>query len=165
MSPLASALELFGVILTESNRIQLREAINKSGAEIIREAGDDNWFDIYNMNANFKESQQLFVGYDKNTAAFAFAEYQMKYHYLPKMLQRMQAKYGKARKKYGTFESDTRYTWQVNGIDIELSYDWNNNVSRLMYKQANNLQALQQAYRQDLRNKNLEKLNIDASYF
>lgn len=164
-SSTVSAFELFGVTLNNINRVQLREAINNSGAEIIREAGDENWFDIYGMKANFKQSQKMFVGYNKANASFAFLEYHLPYHYLPTMLKRMQAKYGNSTRRYGTFQSDIKHQWLIDGIKIELSYDWHRNVSRLVYTQDDNLQALQQAYQQNLEQKRLEKLDINVSYF
>ena len=164
--PLTSnAVELFGVKLNNINRQQLREAINNSGAEIIREAGDDNWFDIYNLSSQFAQCKQLFVGYDKTTATFAFAEYQLPYDYLPTMLKRLQAKYGAAEVRGGTFASDRKYQWLIDGVNITLQYDWSRNISRLVYSQQPNLQQLQQAYQQDQRDQARKKLDINANYF
>lgn len=159
------ALELFGVTVNEINRVQLREAIRNTGAEVVREAGDDNWYDVYNMSVNFKQSKYLFIAYDKTTANFAFAEYHLPYDYLRSMLLRLKLKYGKPDIKYGSFESENRFLWLVDGINIELTQDWDKSITRLVYTQPATIVPLQQAYRQS-ESANLSKLlQVDGSYY
>lgn len=165
VSPAALAFDLFGVAIDNINRVQLREAINNSGAVVVREAGDDNWYDIYDLSASFIQSRQLFVAYEKAGGNFAFAEYHLPYAYLTEMLQRMQAKYGKPVLKYGQFESDTEYRWQIDNINIVLVQSWEKNITRLVYSRADNLQALQQAYQQDLQQKLTAAMGINDTYY
>ncbi len=159
------SFELFGVVINNINRLELREAIRKSGAEVIREAGDDNWYDLYNMSLNFKQSKQLFVAYDKTNGDFAFAEYNLDYSYFNTMLNRLKGKYGKPTVRYGTFQSDAKFIWNVDGIDISLQQDWGKSISRLVYSQKEKLLAVQLAYRQTQAQKASKLLQLDASYY
>jgi hypothetical protein len=165
LSPAVQALELFGVTVDNINRVQLREALGKVGAVIIREAGDDNWFDIYDVSAGFNPSKTLFVGYDKTSGNFAFAEYQLPFNYFTAMLQQMKFKYGKPVTKYGQYESDKRYIWQIGAIKVELLQDWHKNISRLVYTQEDNLQLLQSAYQQEQQQKFKVKMAVNNLYY
>ncbi|MDH5517925.1 MAG: hypothetical protein OEY36_08950 [Gammaproteobacteria bacterium] len=159
------AFELFGVNINQINRVDLRLAIRDSGAEVVREAGDDNWYDVYDMTSNFKQSKFLFVAYEKTTATFAFAEYHLPYDYFRSMLLRLTLKYGKPRVRYGNFESENRHYWTVDGIKIEITQNWNKNLTRLIYTQPEKLLPLQQAYRQEELLKLSKLLNVDGSYY
>lgn len=161
----SSGFELFGVNVATTNRSAFREVIRNSGAEVIREAGDDNWYDIYNLSATFKASRRLFVGYDKQTTRFAFAEYQLPYDYFNTMLLRLQAKYGQSKKQYGEFSSDTQHRWLIDGIDIVLQQDWHQNKTRLLYSLPPNLANLQKDYRQSKVEAFNKSLNIADNYF
>lgn len=165
ISPVGMAFDLFGVAIDNINRVAFRAAINDSGAVVVREAGDDNWYDIYDLSANFKQSKQLFVAYEKTSGNFAFAEYHLPYRYLAGMLQRMRAKYGKPVLKYGTYESDTEYRWQIDSINIVLLQDWEKNITRLVYSRSDNLQALQQAYQQEQLQKFTAAMGINDTYY
>lgn len=159
------AFELFGVAINSINRVQLRDAIRNGGAEVVREAGDDNWYDVYDMSVNFKQSKQLFVAYEKVSGNFAFAEYHLPYGYFNTMLLRLKAKYGKPTIEYGKFQSDAKFTWNVDGIDIMLKQDWNNNLSQLIYSKKEQLGIVQQAYRKSEAVKRSELLQLSASYY
>ena len=159
------ALELFGVTVNNINREQLREAIRNTGAEVIREAGDDNWYDIYNMAVNFKQSKQLLVGYEKINGNLAFIEYHLPYQNLSSMLKRLQLKYGKETQEYGRFESDTRFVWNVDGIRIELSQNWEKNIGQLIYSQPASLEILQSSYQQAENEKLALQLNAESIYY
>lgn len=161
----AMSFELFGVAINNINRVELREAIRKSGAEVIREAGDDNWYDVYNMSLNFKQSKQLFVAYDKTNGDLAFVEYHLSYSYFNTMLNRLKGKYGKPTVRYGTFQSDAKFIWNVDGIDITLQQDWGKSISRLVYSQKEKLLTVQLAYRQTQAQKASKLLQLDASYY
>lgn len=161
----AQAFDLFGTNINNESRNTLREVIRNNGAEVIREAGEDNWFDIYDMSAGFKQSKRLFVGYDKETARFAFAEYQLKYDYFHTMLLRLKAKYGNPEIRYGMFESDKKHIWQIDGIEIQLTQDWGLNVSRLIYSVPENLRVLRQAYRQSQTDDFTRSLEINSTYY
>lgn len=159
------AFELFGVAINNINRQQLREAIRNSGADVIREAGDDNWYDVYDMSLNFKQSKQLFVAYEKANGDFAFVEYHLPYSYFSTMLKRLKGKYGKPNIRYGTFQSDTKYSWNVDGIEIVLQQDWKQSLSRLVYSQKEKLALVQRAYRESKALKASKLLQLDASYY
>lgn len=159
------AFELFGVTINEISRLELRAAIRDTGAVVVREAGDENWYDVYDMSSNFKQSKFLFVAYEKTTASFAFAEYQLPYDYFRRMLARLKLKYGKPRVKYGSFESENRHFWVIDGINIELTQNWNKHTTRLVYTQPAKLAILQQAYQNDEMLKLSKLLNVDGSYY
>lgn len=160
-----AAFELFGVTVNNINRVELREVIRNSGADVIREAGDDNWYDEYDMSLNFEPSKKMFVAYDKASGNFAFLEYHLPYNYYRSMLARLKLKYGKPKIEYGQFESDAKFLWNVDGIEILLQQDWAGNVSRLVYSQKENLTLLNQAYQQSVNAKRIEKLQENSQYF
>lgn len=159
------AFELFGININETDRNKLRDVIRNSGANVVREAGDDNWYDIYDMSASFTQGKRLFVGYEKAAGKFAFAEYQLPFDYFNMMLLRLKAKYGEPKIRYGRYESDKQYLWQVDGIDISFRQEWAKNISRLVYSSAENLQALQQAYQQFNAGQFSESLKIKETYY
>ncbi len=159
------ALDLFATNINNTDRVAFREVIRNTGANVIREAGEDNWFDVYDLSASFKQSKRFFVGYDKTSGRFAFAEHQLSYDYFSTMFLRLKAKYGEAKKTFGQFESDLKYSWVVDGITIELQQQWAKNHTRLSYIHPQNLQALQQAYDQFKATAFAESLKTDEPYF
>jgi len=159
------AFELFGTNINNTDRNKLRDVIRNSGANVVREAGDDNWYDIYDMSANFAQGKRLFVGYEKVAGKFAFAEYQLPFDYFNTMLLRLKAKYGEPKIRYGRYESDMQYVWQVDGIDINFKQEWAGNISRLIYSSAQSLQALQLGYQQFKAGKFSESLKVNESYY
>ena len=129
----ASALELFGVSLQSTDRTELRSAVKAAGVVLIREGGKDNWFDVYDSSRALAGSSRLYLGFVKQDLRFAFAEYEFGNLISRQLLSNLTAKYGAAEILAGSFISDRKYRWQVDGIDIELSSDWRNHKSRLSY--------------------------------
>jgi len=159
------AFELFGTNINNTDRDQLRGIIRNTGANVVREAGDDNWYDIYDMSAKFEQGKRLFVGYEKTAGRFAFAEYQLPYDYFDMMLLRLKAKYGEPVVRYGRYDSDKLYAWNIDGIDIRFTQDWNRNISQLVYSQPENLIALKQGYQQFKAGQFSESLKTKETYF
>lgn len=163
--PHTLAFDLFGVNVMETGRDQIRDAIRTSGAVVIREAGEGNWFDIYDMSRVFKQSKKMFVAYDKNSGQFAFAEYQLPYDYVDTMLSRLTLKYGKPELKNGMFHSDTQYHWTIDGVAIALYRNWQANFGTLMYSAPDVLVKLQQDYTQSRRDELNKTLQNETSYY
>ena len=46
----ATALELFGVDLENTSRYELRSAVIQAGLLLISEAGEEEWYDIYDSS-------------------------------------------------------------------------------------------------------------------
>ena len=165
MTGSVQALDLFATNINNTDRAAFREVIRNTGANVIREAGEENWFDVYDLSATFKQSKRFFVGYDKASGRFAFAEHQLPYDYFNTMFLRLQAKYGEANKTFGQFESELKYSWVVDGITIELQQQWAKNRTRLSYVHPQNLQALQRAYGQFKSAAFAESLKTNEPYF
>ena len=89
-------------------------------------------------------SVHLYLGFVKQDQSFAFAEYSFNGLRQPVLLQRLNAKYGKATIKQGEFMSDQSYIWQSDQITISLSYDWQNYQTRLTYSRPDKLELLRQ---------------------
>lgn len=138
----AAALELFGVQLESSARGELRNAAKKAGLELIREGGEENWFDLYDSSAALVGSRHLYLGFVKRDQAFAFAEYEFVGLQSKRILQNLKRKYGPAEVQAGRFVSDQRYHWRQDGIHIELRSDWQNYRTRLIYTHPANMAAL-----------------------
>lgn len=142
-TPPAVALELFGVMLESTSRDELREAAKNAGLVLIREGGEDNWFDIYDSTTVLAGSIHFYLGFVKQDQRFAFAEYEFSGFTSSSLLPRLKRKYGEPAVEGGRFVSDHVYRWQRDGIDIELSSDWSNYKTRLIYINPVNMAALQ----------------------
>lgn len=133
LAPPALALELFGVALESSSRDQLREAAREAGLVLIREGGEDNWFDIYDSSAVLAGSVHFYLGFIKQDQRFAFAEYEFRGLNSKSMLRRLSARYGAPQVQGGKFLSDRSYRWQRDGVEIRLASDWQLYRTRLSY--------------------------------
>ncbi len=142
-TPSATALELFGVVLESTNRDELREAAKNAGLELIREGGEDNWFDIYDSRTVLAGSVHFYLGFVKQDQRFAFAEYEFSGFRSQSLLPRLKRKYGDPVVEGGRYVSDATYRWRRDGIEIELSSDWSNYKTRLIYVNPVNMAALQ----------------------
>ena len=133
MATNAFALELFDIKLERSTRADLRRAVERAGAIIVRRGGDLNVYDRYTSKKLLDGSDELYLGFDKQTNEFAFLEYRIPGLGSAAMLKKMEAKYGKAKRIDGEFLSDSIYQWQVDGLLLSLYHEWNLGVSRLIY--------------------------------
>ena len=138
----AAALELFGVQLESTDRDALRAAVKEAGVELIREGGEEAWFDVYDSAAVLPGSRRLYLGFVKADARFAFAEYEFAGLDAAPMLAVLRVKYGTPETRGGKYLSDRSYRWQRDGIEIELAPDWHNYRVRLTYVLPSNLAAL-----------------------
>ena len=153
------AAELFGVVLQDAKRDQLRNALKNSGVELIREGGEGIFFDVYDSQQAMAGSQQLYLGFVKQDQTFAFAEYAFKGRKQSLLLQKLIARYGEPQQKPGKFLSDHAYFWQSGPITIELYNDWHNYQTRLTYFAADKLDQLrreQSDYRKQLSLQNVD---------
>ena len=137
------ALELFGVDLESTTRDELRDAVKQSGVVLIREGGDDEWFDVYDSSSVLAGSSRLYLGFVKQSQQFAFAEYEFNGVNPAPVLRSLSGKYGAAKVSQGRYLSDKTYHWQFDGIEIRLSSDWQNYKTRLSYVNPANLASLQ----------------------
>ncbi|MDJ0832223.1 MAG: hypothetical protein QNJ69_01800 [Gammaproteobacteria bacterium] len=138
------AAQLFGISLQDATRDQLRSAVKNSGVELIREGGDQAFFDIYDSKNLLPGSVHLYLGFVKQDQSFAFAEYAFNGLRQPQLLQRLSAKYGQPQLKQGKYLSDQSHVWQSGQISISLSYDWQNYQTRLTYSRPDKLELLRQ---------------------
>ncbi len=127
------ALELFGVTLESTTRDELRDAAKEAGLVLMREGGEDNWFDVYDSSTVLGGSIRFYLGFVKQDQRFAFAEYEFRGLNRKQLLHKLTRKYGAAEVQGGHFVSDHSYRWQRDGIEIELSSDWQNYKTRLIY--------------------------------
>ena len=139
----AQALELFGVELESTSRDELRNAVKQAGVVLIREGGEDEWFDVYDSSSVLDGSSRLYLGFVKQNQQFAFAEYEFNGVNPSPVLRNLTGKYGAAKVRRGRFMSDKIYRWQLDGVEIRLSSDWQNYKVRLSYVIPANLASLQ----------------------
>ena len=144
----AHAVQLFGVDLQNANQQQLRTAVKNAGVKLISEAGDEDFFDVYDSTSVLAGSTHLYLGFVKKDKQFAFAEYAFSGLKQPFMVQKLEQKYGKAQVSTGRFQSDRRFSWQSNGISITLYTDWANYQTRLVYFKPDALTLLRQEQQQ-----------------
>ena len=137
------AAELFGVALESSSRDQLRAAVKNAGVRLVREAGADAFFDIYQSDRLLHGSKQLFLGFVKQDNRFAFAEYEFAGLRQPEMVRRLTQKYGKPGQAAGRYMTDRAYNWQSGAITISLYPDWKAYKTRLVYFHPERLVQLQ----------------------
>jgi hypothetical protein len=138
----AAALELFGVNLESTTRDALREAAREAGLLLLRESGEDSWFDAYDSSTVLDGSTRFYLGYVKQDQRFAFAEYEFRGLNQKQLVRNLTTKYGVAEVQRGRYISDRSYRWQRDGIQIELSSDWQNYATRLLYVIPQNMAAL-----------------------
>jgi len=142
LAPAATALELFGVELASSDRDGLRAAVKQAGVKLIREGGDEVFFDVYDSAAVLDGSSRLYLGFVRASRQFAFAEYEFNGVDTRIMLDRLRARYGDAEVRHGRYITDRSYRWNRDGIEIRLRSDWQNYRVRLSYTHPQNLAAL-----------------------
>jgi len=130
----ALALELFGVTLESTTRDELRGAGQQAGLVLIREGDEDNWFDVYDSSTVLDGSSRFYLGFVKQDQRLAFAEYEFGGLVRKQLLRDLTLKYGAPEVQGGRFVSDHGYHWQRDGIEIELSSDWQNYKTRLIYR-------------------------------
>ena len=160
-----NALELFGIDLQTASRDQLRIAVKNSGIQLISEAGNSDFFDIYDSSQVFKSSTRLFLGFVKKTNKFAFAEYEFNGLKKGPVLRQLIQKYGKATKSRGVYLSDSAWSWQIDSIQISLQTDWQAYKTRLIYEDTLALQQLRQEHAGFNAEANQQKGKNKGSYF
>ena len=143
----AQAVDLYGVQLREASRDQLLNALKNSGIRLISEAGKDDFYDVYDSSQVLPNSTRFYLGFVKKDGKFAFAEYEFNGLQQRQMLQRLIAKYGKARKINGQYLTDASWTWQIDSITISLKADWGAYKTRLTYQNPAALKQLKQERR------------------
>ena len=138
----AAALELFGVTLESATRDELRAAVNRAGLVLVSEGGEDKWYDLYDSSEVLEGSSRFYLGFVKQDQRFAFAEYEFTGLEREQMLRDLTLKYGAAEVQGGRFISDRSYRWRREGIEIELTSDWQNYRTRLIYVMPANMADL-----------------------
>jgi len=137
-----AALELFGLDLASAQRDALRQAVRQAGAELIREAGADEFFDAYRSEQLLSDSRRLYLGFVKADGAFAFAEYEFPMLRNPRMLRKLNDRYGPPERIAGKYLTDTVYRWRQPPLEITLWQDWPAHALRLTYARPDRLQQL-----------------------
>jgi hypothetical protein len=145
---LNAAITLFGQDLNRANRDEMRSAVRKAGAVLIKEAGKDGYFDEYGSGKILKGSSKLYLGYVKKSNSLAFVEYQFNGLNHPELIQKLTKKYGKPKTTRAKFQSDRRYQWTLDGVKVLIYQDWALYKTRLIYFLPQNLTTLRQEYQQ-----------------
>jgi len=140
--PVVASLELFGLDLASAQRDALRQAVRQAGAELIREAGEDEFFDAYRSEQLLSDSRRLYLGFVKADGAFAFAEYEFPMLRNPRMLRKLSERYGPPERITGKYLTDTVYRWRQPPLEITLRQDWPAHALRLTYARPDQLQRL-----------------------
>ena len=117
--------------------------MKQAGLVLIQEAGEEEWYDVYDSSTVVDGSSRLFPGFVKSDQSFAFAEYEFTGTDPGQIAKALKLKYGDADTKTGRYMSDRKYRWQRDGIEIKLASDWQNYRIRLSYIEFNNLAKLQ----------------------
>ncbi len=147
-SPPIYSLELFGINIETTNRNLLRSAIKQAGAKLIREGGLSNFYDIYESNKLFENSERLYTGFIKENGNFAFLEYQFPTQYHHTIQQKLESKYGPAEYNKGIFLTDSTLRWNIENILITLYTDFYKNKSLLIYEVPENRAKLNTEFNQ-----------------
>ena len=158
----ASAVELFGIDLATAQRDTLRQAVRQAGAELISQAGKNDFFDAYRSDTLLADSRRLYLGFVKADGAFAFAEYEFPQLRNPRMLRKLTERYGPPERIDGKFLTDTEYRWRRPPVEITLRQDWPAHALRLTYARPDQLQRLRRE-QQETRRKQQEEQNRDRS--
>jgi hypothetical protein len=138
----ASAIQLFGIDLEPASRNQLRIAVKNAGVKLLREAGDDQFFDVYEAQDLLPGAKFLYLGFTKQDKLFAFAEYRFSGLKHAELLRRLRLKYGEPKVVKPEFITDYHYQWQAGAIQISLYSDWGSYATRLVYFEPQRLAVL-----------------------
>ena len=141
-APAVAAVELFGIDLAQATRDQLRGAVKNTGVRLVREAGDDEFFDTYEAQDLLPGARHLYLGFTKQDRRFAFAEYRFKGLEQPELLRRLKLKYGEPQPSRSQFMSDYHLRWRDGPIHISLYSDWGSYATRLVYFEPQRLAVL-----------------------
>ncbi len=141
-APASPAVELFGIDLATARRDALRQAVRQAGAELLREAGEGEFFDAYRSDALLAESRRLYLGFVKADGTFAFAEYEFPRLRSPRLLRKLTQRYGPPERIEGRFLTDQAYRWRQPPLEITLRQDWPAHALRLTYARPDRLQQL-----------------------
>ena len=143
-----ASISLFGLDLQLATRDEMRNAVKKSGARLIKEAGSEGFYDEYGSEKLMQGSTNLYLGYVKQDKRLAFVEYQFDGLHHPQLVEKLTKKYGKPQTVRAKFQSDTRYQWSIDGVQILMYQDWPDYKTRLLYFLPQNLQTLRTEYQQ-----------------
>lgn len=157
----ASAFELLGLDVATVSKQEFQQAIKATGAKLVSEAGDGQFYDSYSSENLLPGSRLLHLGFLKQNGRFAFAEYEFIGTQQPVMLHNLVRKYGPYQQQKGLFLTDKEYRWTHQGIQISLKSDWKHQRTRLIYAQPEVLKSLQQAHRQ-FQQQRLPTFNLNA---
>jgi hypothetical protein len=141
-----SAVTLFGVDPATVGRAELRTAALSSGAKSIGNAATGAPFEIFRAQELLPGAETLYLGFDPESGAWAFAEYEFIGLEQPSILGILRAKYGNPEVTEPGFISDTAYHWQVDGVQISLYQDWPAYRMRLLYQNPAMMPRLRAAF-------------------
>ncbi len=136
--------ELFGVNLSTATRDEFRQAVKRSGAKLLSEAGKDTFYDVYQGSSLLQNAGKLYLGFTKTSQQLAFVEYEFNGLQQPALLKKLIQKYGQPAKKPATFLSDFTFQWQKDGVVMSFYQDWAAYKTRLSYIRPGALEQLKQ---------------------
>jgi hypothetical protein len=133
----AADVSIFGTPLKDAERGALRQALNKGGAQAIREE-DSYWCDKYDAKAALQGADDLSVCYENKTKQFASATYNFPAFVdagkVREVIDMVSSKYGKPKHVSGSYGlGEVTATWKLGGVDIEVSRGWPDTTVYLTY--------------------------------
>lgn len=147
LSPPVWSVELFGVALTQANKGNLGMAARAAGAKLL-DTDRPELYEVFDSTEVLSESTFLYLGFDAQDNAFAFAEYHIHPLSHRRMLSKLKRKYGAPAEKKGKFISDQLYRWQQDGVEISYQRQFGCRCSALRYSVPSKLEMVRQQHRQ-----------------
>lgn len=158
---LDSSLVLYGLTLSQTTRVEMRDKLVNSGALKIREE-DNYWFDIYESSQLLKGTDRVFTGYSLKTNQLASIEYRFPAHNDPSkvldVIELIKDKYGAPIKATGEISyGKIHYQWQVKDTLINVIRYWPDTSVYLSYHIADRYDQMRQEMPESAE---IEKLNL-----
>jgi hypothetical protein len=140
------ALSLFGIEPLNAGRNELRAAVFSSGATNAPDAAASPLYETYEAGQLLPGALRLYLGFEPDTNAWAFAEYEFAGPTQPMILGILRAKYGDPEKTPARFVSDRAFHWRVDGVSISLYQDWPLQRTRLLFQVPERLSRMRAAH-------------------
>ncbi|WP_404414931.1 SH3 domain-containing protein [Marinospirillum sp.] len=147
--PEEDGVELFGLVLQDANRSELRTAIRDSDVTVVREV-DAYPYDLYDPSDWWPGSTEMVVGYLPEEQLFAIAEITFRSHedteQVREIAEQVQEQLGPWQRVLGRrAEGPVEFEWQQGGLRIMVHRSWPDTTTYLTYEIPERFAQMQEA--------------------
>ncbi|MDR9468320.1 SH3 domain-containing protein [Marinospirillum sp.] len=142
-------VELFGLVLQDANRSELRTAIRDTDVTVVREV-DAYPYDLYDPSDWWPGATEMVVGYLPEEQLFAIAEITFRSHedteQVREIAEQVQKQLGPWQRVLGRrAEGPVEFEWQQGGLRIMVHRSWPDTTTYLTYEIPERFAQMQEA--------------------